>query len=188
MLAHDWFPVPLPANVVIGERAWVYSSFAFVHSRSRRPVAVRVGSDTGVFDSSFFELGESGEVEIGSFSTLVAVTIVTNARVVIGDYAFLSHDVILADSFAATPPMAKTEVDFSAEYSSHPPHAGARLETITVGANAWIGARAVLLAGAHVGEGAIVGAGCVVDFHVPPYGIAAGNPGRVVGWAKPSRR
>ena len=177
-LEHDWFPRALPANVVVGERSWLYSSFAFTHSRSRRPVALRVGTDTGIYNPSFFELGEDGEVEIGNFCTLVAVIIATNKRVVIGDYAFLAHDVVLADSFAATPVPMESETEHSTPSSSPMP------VSITIGANAWIGARAVLLSGAHIGEGAIVGAACVVDFHLPPYAIAAGNPGRIVGWSK----
>jgi acetyltransferase-like isoleucine patch superfamily enzyme len=35
-----------------------------------------------------------------------------------------------------------------------------------------------------IGEGAIVGAGAVVDFEIPPFAIVAGNPARIVGWAK----
>lgn len=177
-LEHDWFPRALPANVVVGERSWLYSSFAFTHSRSRRPVALRVGTDTGIYNPSFFELGEDGEVEIGNFCTLVAVIIATNKRIVIGDYAFLAHDVVLADSFAATPAPVQSHNDYSAASSADIPVA------ITVGANSWIGARAVLLSGAHIGEGAIVGAASVVDFHVPPYAIVAGNPARIVGSSK----
>lgn len=162
-LSHDWFPAPLPGNVTIGERSWLYSSFAFLHSRSRRPEQVAIGHDTGIYNPSFFDLGEEGEVHIGNFCTLVAVTISTNSRVVIGDYSFLAHDVVLADSFAATPAPAG--------------NSGA----IVIESNAWIAARAVLLGGAYIGEGSIVGAFAVVDFKVPPYSIVAGNPARVVG-------
>ncbi|HVD60097.1 MAG TPA: acyltransferase [Gemmatimonadaceae bacterium] len=182
MLDHDWFPHPLPRNVVIGERSWFYSSFAFVHSRSRRPVQLRVGTDTGIYNPSFFELGEQGEVEIGNFCALVGVTITTNSRVVIGDYAFISHDVIVADSVAAVPPGPHRQSDLAGEPASR--EASPRPEIITIGANSWIGARAVLLGGAHIGEGAIVGAATVVDFAVPPYSIAAGNPARVINKSK----
>jgi acetyltransferase-like isoleucine patch superfamily enzyme len=141
-------------------------------------VQVKIGTDTGIYNPCFFELGEDGEVEIGNFCALVGVTITTNSRVVIGDYAFMSHDVIVADSFAATPTPTRNENEQPAASSSPRP------AVITVGSNTWIGARAVLLSGAHIGEGAIVGAACVVDFHVPAYAIAAGNPGRIVGRSK----
>src|SRR5206468_389872 len=60
-LAHDWYPVPVPANVVLGDRSWLYSSFAFLHFRSQRPAAVRIGRASGIYVGSFFDLGPDGE-------------------------------------------------------------------------------------------------------------------------------
>lgn len=174
VLPHDWFPQPLPANVVIGERSWCYSSHAFLHYRSARPCGVRVGHDTGIYHGTFFELGPEGEVEIGSFATLVAAIICTNARIEIGDYAFISHKVALADAHAARP-YVRDAGDGSQGRSSPRPSA------IVVGANCWIGAHAVLLSGARLGEGSVVGAAAVVDCEVPAGAIVAGNPARVVG-------
>jgi acetyltransferase-like isoleucine patch superfamily enzyme len=172
VLEHDWFPEPLPANVTLGERSWLYSSYAFRHYRSRRPCGLRVGHDSGIYDLCLFDLGPDGEVEIGDYCTLVGALICTNGRVVIGDYALISHEVTIADSFAAVP--------FDRGRAPAAP-AG----RITIGRNVWVCARAVLLAGAELGEGAIIGAGAVVDFPVPPYAVVAGNPGRVVGSAPP---
>lgn len=175
-LPHDWFPRPLPDNVVMGPRSWCYSSFGFAHYRSRRPCGVRVGSDTGLYHGTFFDLGPSGEVEIGNYCTLVGAIISTNGRVVIGDHSFIAHEVVLADSFAAKP--------FGAESTPLTTDSAAPVPEIFIGENCWIGARAVLLSGSLVGEGAIIGAAAVVDFEVPPFAIVAGNPARVVGWAK----
>ena len=176
-LAHDWFPRTLPDNVRLGERSWCYSSFCCLHHRSRRPCAVAVGHDTGIYNGTFFDLGPDGEVEIGDFCTLVGPIIATNARVVIGDYVFLAHEVVLADSFAATP---CTDPDVDGVTGG----LGPRPLVIRIGDNCWIGARAVLLSGARVGAGAIIGAAALVDFEVPPYAVVAGNPARIVGWAK----
>jgi maltose O-acetyltransferase len=52
---------------------------------------------------------------------------------------------------------------------------------IVVEKGAWIGIRATILPGVRIGEGAIVGAGAVVAKTVPAYGIAIGNPARLVG-------
>jgi acetyltransferase-like isoleucine patch superfamily enzyme len=174
VLDHDWFPTALPHNVTIGERSWCYSAFAFVHYCSRRPCGVRIGHDTGIYAGTFFDLGPSGRVEIGNFCTLVGAIIATNRRVVIEDYAFLAHEVVLADSAAMTPPQAELAVV---------PEADAEPPAIVLGQNSWVGARAVLLAGAKIGQGAIIGAGTVVDFEVPPYAVVAGNPARIVAWA-----
>lgn len=166
VLPHDWFPRPLPANVEIGARTWVHSAHAFLHCHSRRPWAVRIGEDSGVYKGTHFELGPEGEVEIGRCCTLVGAVIRTNGRVEIGDYTLVAHEVVLADTAFARPP------DGSAE----PP----TRRGIEVGDNVWIGARAVLLGGARIREGAVVGAGAVVDGEVPRYATVVGNPGRIV--------
>ena len=181
-LPDDWYPEPLPANVEVGDRSWIYSSFAFVHSRSRRPTAVRIGHDSGVYMGSAFALGPDAEVRIGDFSMLTGTTISSNGRVEIGDYVLVSYKVVIADSFAAVPPECPVT-------GNHGGSAGARSGVdsvpISIGDDAWVGARAVILPGAVVGQGAIVGFGTVVDFEVPPYAVVAGNPARVVGWAGP---
>ena len=48
----------------------------------------------------------------------------------------------------------------------------------------WLGANVFVMPGVTIGKGAIISAGAVVNKSVPPYGIFAGNPGRVVGWRK----
>ena len=63
-LDHDWYSRPLPANVSIGQRCWCYSAFAFLHHQSRRPGAVRVGDNTGIYNGTFFDLGPDAEVMI----------------------------------------------------------------------------------------------------------------------------
>lgn len=161
-LEHDWFPRSLPDNVLIGERSWVYSSYAFIHFASRREPGVLIGRDTGVYDGSFFELGPRGSVTIGDYCSVVGAIIVSNADVRIGDHTFIAHRVVIADSPDAIP-SPTTEA-----------------ESIEIGENVWIGAHSVLLGGAKIGEGSIVGAGTIVDFDVPPYCIVAGNPARVV--------
>lgn len=51
---------------------------------------------------------------------------------------------------------------------------------ITIGADAFIGARAFVLPGVTIGERAIIGACSVVTKDVPPNVVAAGNPCRVL--------
>ena len=45
---------------------------------------------------------------------------------------------------------------------------------------AWIGAGATILPGVTIGERAIVGAASVVTHDVPDYGVAVGNPAKVI--------
>ncbi len=51
---------------------------------------------------------------------------------------------------------------------------------ITVGADAWIAARAIILPGCEIGEGSVIGAGSVVTRGTPPWSVSAGNPSRVI--------
>ena len=174
-LPHDWYPEPVPDNVVLGEDSWLYSSFAFRHYRSQRPVGVRIGKHSGLYNGTFFDLGPNGELAVGDYCTLVGAIVCSDRRIVIGDYVFIAHEVVLADNAWAVPER------FQNEPASGSTPASASIE---IANNAWIGARAIVLGGARIGEGAIVGAAAAVDFEVPPYAIAAGNPGRIVGTVK----
>src|SRR5262249_55746483 len=155
-------------NVVLGERSWLYSAYAFRHYRSRRPCGVRVGHDSGVYNGTFFDLGPEGEVVIGDYCSVVGAIIATNERVMIGDYAFLAHEVVIADTFAAIPPDGSPGGPTPSPYPLPQGGGEGRVRgSVVVGPNAWVGARAILLGGAALGEGAIVGAAAVVAGPVP---------------------
>ena len=51
---------------------------------------------------------------------------------------------------------------------------------ITIGKDAFVGARAFILPGITVGEGSVIGAASVVSEDVPPWVVAAGNPCKVL--------
>lgn len=51
---------------------------------------------------------------------------------------------------------------------------------IVIGDFAWIAVGAILLPGISIGVGAVVGAGAVVTKDIPDYGIAVGNPARIL--------
>ena len=52
--------------------------------------------------------------------------------------------------------------------------------SVTIGADVWIGANAVVLSGVSIGVGAVIGAGSVVTKDVAPYEIWAGNPAKKI--------
>lgn len=172
-LAHDWFSHPLPDNVTMGDESWLYSTFAFRHYRSQREAGVQIGHNAGVYHGTFFDLGAEGEVSIGDYTTVVGAIFATNGTIDIGDYCFLAHEVVFADTDFARcgclefdDPLIENRVQHS---------------RIILEDNVWIGARSVVLGNVRIGEGAIVGAACVVREDVPPYTVYAGNPPRVVG-------
>jgi acetyltransferase-like isoleucine patch superfamily enzyme len=53
-------------------------------------------------------------------------------------------------------------------------------QPITIGNDVWIGANVTILKGVNIEDGAVVGAGSVVTRDVPKYGIAVGNPAKVI--------
>jgi acetyltransferase-like isoleucine patch superfamily enzyme len=52
---------------------------------------------------------------------------------------------------------------------------------LDIGADAWLGARAIILPGCRrIGRGAVVAAGAVITRDVPDYALVGGNPARVI--------
>jgi acetyltransferase-like isoleucine patch superfamily enzyme len=163
-LPEDWFPRDLPASLEMGPRSFLISSYAFLHCAPS--AVIRIGSDSGIYHGTFFELGPGARVEVGNFCTLVGAILRVESELQIGNYALIAHEVVITDCEAIN------EVS-----------AGAR--RITIGDDVWIGMRAIILAGVSIGNGAVIGAGAVVAQDVPPRSIVSGNPARVVRCIEP---
>lgn len=93
----------------------------------------------------------------------------STGRIDIGEHALLAPDVMLTASdydFDAGPgpvmDLPKREAD------------------IRIGANTWLGAKVVVVAGVSIGDGTIVAAGSVVTKDLPPNVVAAGVPAKVI--------
>jgi acetyltransferase-like isoleucine patch superfamily enzyme len=172
-LEHDWYSQPLPDNVALGERTWLYSSFAFSHYGCRSTEGVRVGNDAGLYPGTFFELGPDAEVIVGDYCSLVGAIMATNGRLTIGDYTFIAHEVIIADNHWALP----ADVTVRSDQLAISP---VKRNNIEIGCNVWIGAQAIIIGNVRIGDGAIIGAGTLVTRDVPAYTLCAGNPMRVV--------
>jgi len=171
-LEHDWFSRQLPTNVCVGERSWLYSSYAFAHYESRMPTGVRVGNDTGLYHGTFFDLGPDAEITIGDFCSVVGVIFATNGRVTVGDYTFIAHEVVISESSWSRPWSRVRAIERSNDKS-----------TIEIGRNVWIGAQAIVAGNVRIGDGAVIGAGALVTNDVPPNALCAGNPMKI--WRPP---
>jgi acetyltransferase-like isoleucine patch superfamily enzyme len=172
-IPHDWYPLRPGDEVVLGERSWLHSSIALLHNESRRRPSVILGSDSGVYDGSYFDLGPEAEVRIGSYCSIAGTVVSTDALVTIGDHTFIGHGTVLGNRPEAVPPPSRGRIGPAGEAAK-----------ITIGDNVWIGTRAVIVGETHIGPDAVIGAGAVLDgLRVPPGAIVAGNPARVVGRA-----
>ncbi|HEX6097608.1 MAG TPA: acyltransferase [Thermoanaerobaculia bacterium] len=131
------------------------------------------------------ELGTRVEIEHGVFLKVVEDA----ARLAVGDYAFIGTgaEIDVAESVAIgahtliAPNVFITDHTHNAAAGLRLDEQGSRSAPVVIGADAWIGTRAVILPGVTIGDGAIVGAGAVVTKDVPPNTIAAGVPAKVIG-------
>lgn len=161
-------PVPVPDNIQIGEDCQVWSALAFLHYRSRRSCGLRMGRRSVLWGTTMLDLGPDGELSMGEFSGMLEVTVTTNGRVSIGDYAIIGHHVVIAGDSVPVPPGSPG----SSDRVSAP---------VEIGHSVFIAANSIVLAGARIGDEAVVGAGTVVDGEVPAGATAFGNPYRVLG-------
>jgi len=158
-------------------RAWLhlvkivnYYNYSHVEPLRR----IRMGTPLGITpDVNFSEpqnitIGE--RVSIGSRCFLWAGP--DKGRIVIGDDVLFGPEVVITAAnyrFNDGAPVTKQLMEEG---------------DVIVGADVWIGARAIILPGVTIGDGAIIGAGALVRNDIPAFGIAVGVPARVVGQRK----
>jgi serine acetyltransferase len=103
--------------------------------------------------------------------SFVNIDCIVGPRVTLGRYAMLAPEVVIIGGDHRID-VAGTPIVFSGRPD---------LARTVIGADAWIGFRAIVMAGVSIGRGAIVAAGAVVTKDVPPYEIHAGVPARKIG-------
>jgi maltose O-acetyltransferase len=119
------------------------------------------------------------------------ITLLRGAGVEIGEHVYIADDLIIVEELAGTERIrlgdrASLAPRVTLVTSSHPNHSRIRgfaptqRGGITIGADAWIGAGAVILPGVEIGRGAVVGAMSVVTESVPPLHVVAGQPAKVI--------
>ncbi len=139
---------------------------SYVHLRTTPELPIRL--------SIWKDDNHDGKINIGNYVLISPGCRLTSAHeITIGDSAMLAAQVVLSDS------------DWHDLYDrTLPPGAGA---PISIGANAWIGERAIVCKGVTIGENSIIGAGSIVTRDVPANVIAAGNPVQVIRELDPER-
>ena len=182
LIQGDWFPGFIPDNVVVHETAYIETSFSFFLFRSEKPGGVTYGRGASTYLGTMFDVGPSGRVNLGNYALVHGARIICDCEVTIGDYALISWNVVLMDTYRLPReehrrrhelrqvPTADPRV-FSSDVPSKP---------IVIERNVWIGFDSCILPGVTIGEGSVVGAKSVVVESIPPFTVAAGNPARIV--------
>jgi acetyltransferase-like isoleucine patch superfamily enzyme len=178
----DWHPGVIPANVTLGEGAYVETSYAFHRFQSQLSDAVSLGRGASMYRQTVLDVGKNGRVEIGAFSMLNSLWIVCDRAVTIGSHCLLSWNVVIMDTRRAPTDKASRGRLLRQAIAAgfHWPHEPVPAEPVVVGDNVWIGFDSVVLPGVTIGTGSVIGARSVVADDIPPYSVAVGNPARVV--------
>lgn len=122
--------------------------------------------DTTIVPPFYCDMGKNIHFERGGFLNS-GVKILDLAPVFIGEYVQIGPNVVI--STAGHPcDLAERVLPIA---SANP---------ITIGANVWVGANAVILDGVTIGERSVIGAGSVVTKDIPADSVAVGAPCRVI--------
>ena len=133
-----------------------------------------IGSHCSLNEDSLFLLTKPNPVlEIGDYSGIgVGCLITVKDHLTIGNYVRIAPHVYITDN----------SHQFRADdlIMNQP----ATIQPVTIGDDVWIGRGVTILKGVTISKGAVIGAGSVVRKDVPPYGIWAGNPAKMIGTRK----
>jgi maltose O-acetyltransferase len=121
--------------------------------------SVNVPVELATAPGATLRIGDGTRINYG-VSIAAARSVDVGARVRIGPYAMI------------------VDTDFHDAYDRSARPAGT---AVTIGDDAWIGAKASVLKGVRIGQGAIVGVGAVVTRDVPAFAVVAGVPARQIG-------
>ena len=145
-------------------------------ARVSAPECIFVGDDVAVLEHAWLSVVRAFDdvtprltlgngTRIGRFASIGCVGSITfHEQVLTADFLFVGdsyHRYDILDEPVLTQPMT-------------------RPKPVEIGPGAFLGIRAVVLAGVTIGEHAYVGAGAVVTKDVPDYAVVAGNPAEVV--------
>jgi len=189
-LPWDWYPGRIPENVAVDETAYIETTFSFYFFRSRLPQGAEIGRGASTYLGTMFDVGPRGRVTLGAYALVHGARIVCDSEIVIGDYALISWNVVLMDSYRVpfNPLDRRKELELLPTRQPRLAAADVPARPIRIERNVWIGFDACVLPGVTIGEGSIVGARSVVIEDVPPYTVVGGNPARATRQLEPGVR
>ena len=181
-LPWDWYPGRIPENAAVDDTAYLETTYSFCFFRSELPCGVEIGLGASTYLGTMFDVGPRGRVKLGKFALVHGARIICDSEITIGDYALLSWNVVLMDTYRVAFNVSERRKELERVPTRTPRLADADVPArpVHIGPNVWIGFDSCVLPGVTIGEGSVVGARSVVAEDVPPYAVVAGNPARVI--------
>jgi acetyltransferase-like isoleucine patch superfamily enzyme len=139
-------------DIIVGDDVWLdgRSTITFAARFADRPL-LEIGDRTRIGHECVFTVG---------------------SRISIGRNCLLSGGIQIMDSNGHP-------VDPRERWNDQPP-GEEDVRPVTIGDGVWIGKQCIIFPGVRIGEGSVVSAGSIVRGHVPPYGVVAGNPAKMM--------
>jgi acetyltransferase-like isoleucine patch superfamily enzyme len=181
-LSWDWYPGKIPENASVDETAYIETTFSFHCFRSELSCGLEIGRGASTYLGTMFDVGPRGRVTLGECALVHGARVICDSEIIIGDYALLSWNVVLMDTYRVPLDLAARRRELERVPTRQPRFAAADIPArpIHIERNVWIGFDACVLPGVTIGEGSVVGARAVVTEDVPPGTVVAGNPARVI--------
>ena len=186
-LPWDWYPGRIPENAAVDETAYIETTYSFCFFRSQLPRGVEIGPGASTYLGTMFDVGPRGRVKLGKCALVHGARIICDSEIIIGDYALLSWNVVLMDTYRVDFNVSERRKELERVPTRKPRLAAAVVASrpVRIGPNVWIGFDSCVLPGVTIGQGSVVGARSVVAEDVPPYAVVAGNPARVIRRLQP---
>src|ERR671931_2287937 len=99
MLPWDWYPGKIPDNALVDESAYVETTFSFHCYRSKLPCGLEIGRGASTYLGTMFDVGPRGRVKLGEYALVHGARIICDSEINIGDYALISWNVVLMDTY-----------------------------------------------------------------------------------------
>jgi acetyltransferase-like isoleucine patch superfamily enzyme len=186
----DWYPKPLPKNILLDDMSYPDTSYSFTTFFSEKKDAFSLGYASGNYGHGIFSTGRNGEIKVGKYVVLQCTRIISNLSVTIHDHCMFSWGSVITDSWI-TPdvlPAVKRRMLEKASEAANRQVEFENTKPVVIEENVWIGFEAIILPGVTVGRGAIIGSKTVVSEDVPPYAVVVGNPQKIIKFLEPTDR
>jgi len=139
-LEWDWHTGAVPESVIVNETAYIETTFSFHLYRSRLAGGVQYGRGAASYLGTMFDVGPRGRVTLGEYAMVHGVRIICDAEITIGDYALISWNVVLMDTYRLPRNITerRKELELGATRELRIPGGNVSAKPIRIERNVWI--------------------------------------------------